>query len=81
MAQASRVPDEDLAIIGTTIKKLRGEQGRRVGDFAADVGISRRHLSYIEHGHGRASVAIYGRIAQALDVPLDRILGQRVGAA
>ena len=72
MAQATT----DLEKVATTVRRLRAERGLRQKELAevADIGV--RTLATVELGESLASDATYGRIANALGVPLAELLGE-----
>lgn len=66
----------DLAQVATTVRRLRAERGLRQYQLAeaADVGV--RTLATVELGEALVSETTYGRIANALGVPLAELLGE-----
>lgn len=60
--------DRDPALVrfGSEVREARERAGKRQGEFAAEIGISRQHLTNVETGRRRAAPAIYWRIANAL---------------
>lgn len=62
--------DRDPALVrfGSEVRSARERAGKRQGEFAAEINISRQHLTNVEIGRRRARPAIYWRIANALDI-------------
>ncbi|MEO7152779.1 MAG: helix-turn-helix transcriptional regulator [Burkholderiaceae bacterium] len=56
--------------VGPLLREWRTRRGRSQLDLALDVGVSQRHLSFIETGRSRPSPAMLTAIAQTLEVPL-----------
>jgi transcriptional regulator with XRE-family HTH domain len=57
------------------VRRLRAEQGMSKSELAKKAGVGRNTIGRIE-SHGRAVDFTYGRIAQALGVPLAQLLGE-----
>ncbi len=60
--------------IGSTLRRLRLEQGRTLRDLARDSAVSLPYLSEIERGRKEASSEILESLSRALDVPLESVL-------
>ena len=56
--------------VGAILRHWRSSRRRSQMDLALDVGVSTRHLSFIETGRARPSPAMLEALAGALDVPL-----------
>lgn len=56
--------------IGTLLRQWRQRQRRSQLDVALSVGVSARHLSFVETGRSRPSRSLLLRLASHLDVPL-----------
>lgn len=56
--------------VGADLREWRTRRRRSQMDLAFDVGVSTRHLSFIETGRARPSPAMLDALADALDVPL-----------
>ncbi len=56
--------------LGTLIRQWRAMRGRSQLQLALDLGVSQRHVSFVESGRSGASRALLLGIARALDVPL-----------
>jgi transcriptional regulator with XRE-family HTH domain len=56
--------------VGEDLRDWRTRRRRSQMDLALDVGVSTRHLSFIETGRARPSPAMLEALADALDVPL-----------
>jgi len=64
----------DAIAVGRRIRALRAERGMRLAELAEKVGRAPSQLSMIENGHREPRLSMLRAIAQALDVPLDRLL-------
>lgn len=58
------------AAIGDLLKEWRARRRRSQMDLALDVGVSTRHLSFVETGRSRPSPELVLALAHHLDVPL-----------
>jgi len=58
------------APIGTLVKEWRSQRRRSQMDLAHEVGVSTRHLSFVETGRSRPSPELVLALADHLDVPL-----------
>ncbi|MEB0113539.1 helix-turn-helix transcriptional regulator [Variovorax sp. RTB1] len=56
--------------VGALLRDWRSRRGRSQMDLALDVGVSTRHLSFIETGRSRPSPAMLEALTGALEVPL-----------
>ena len=56
--------------VGSLLRQWRGARGRSQLELAMDMGVSQRHISFVESGRSAPSRALLLGIAQALDVPL-----------
>lgn len=56
--------------VGAILRDWRSRRRRSQMDLALDVGVSTRHLSFIETGRARPSPAMLDALAGALEVPL-----------
>lgn len=56
--------------IGDLLRSWRGRRRRSQMDLALDVGVSTRHLSFVETGRSRPSPELVMALAEHLDVPL-----------
>lgn len=56
--------------VGPLLRDWRGRRRRSQMDLALQVGVSTRHLSFIETGRARPSPAMLDALATALEVPL-----------
>lgn len=64
-----RFPDPFAAQIGERIRQLRGEKNMSLIELSRVSGISRGHLSDIEHGKVVMTIGTLGSLAGALHVP------------
>ena len=58
--------------IGPLMRDWRTRRGRSQLDLSLDVGVSTRHLSFVETGKSRPSPELVLAVAEHLDVPLRR---------
>lgn len=58
------------ALVGTALREWRTRRRLSQMELALDVGVSTRHLSFIETGRSRPSAPMLLALAQRLDVPL-----------
>jgi DNA-binding XRE family transcriptional regulator len=65
------MPRTGIRLDGTKIRRLRENKGVMFSDFAADLGISKSHLSKIELGQGGCSARISGKIARLLETTVE----------
>jgi transcriptional regulator with XRE-family HTH domain len=63
-------------VVGINIKRWRLERGLSQEDVAHRVGIDLSYFGQIERGKRNPTIAVLGRIADALDAPLVRFLDQ-----
>ena len=56
--------------LGALLRQWRDTRGRSQLDLAMDLGVSQRHVSFIESGRSSPSRALLLGVANALDVPL-----------
>jgi transcriptional regulator with XRE-family HTH domain len=56
--------------VGKILREWRSRRRRSQMDLALDVGVSTRHLSFIETGRARPSPAMLDALSGALDVPM-----------
>lgn len=56
--------------LGVLLRQWRDTRGRSQLDLAMDMGVSQRHISFIESGRSSPSRALLLGVANALDVPL-----------
>ncbi len=68
--RSKRLPDDAPHPLGDLLRQWRARRGRSQLDLAVDIGVSQRHLSFIESGRSDPSRALVLGLAQALDVPL-----------
>lgn len=59
-----------VAGVGPLVKEWRARRSRSQMDLALDVGVSTRHLSFVETGKARPSAELVLALAHHLDVPL-----------
>ena len=56
--------------IGTLLRDWRKKYGRSQLELSLDVGVSQRHISFIESGRSAPSRAMLMALAQSLNIPL-----------
>lgn len=61
-------------VVGINIRRWRLERGLSQEDVAHRVGIDLSYFGQIERGKRNPTIAVLGRIADALDTPLVRFL-------
>lgn len=62
------------AKVGERIRKLRESRGMNITEFAAHTGLSRGHLSEIEHGKREPGLLTLQIIAAGLDTTMSALL-------
>jgi transcriptional regulator with XRE-family HTH domain len=71
---AADAPATELTV-GRRLKRLRADDGRSLRELAADCGLSASHISAIERGLSRPSVATLQRLCAALGSSIVDVLG------
>ena len=56
--------------VGTLVREWRGRRHRSQLDLALEIGVSARHLSFVETGRAKPSPELVIALAEGLDVPL-----------
>ena len=56
--------------VGPLLRDWRVRRRRSQLDLSLDVGVSARHLSFVETGRSRPSAGLVLRLAEQLEVPL-----------
>ena len=64
----------DYFTIGQQIRKYRKAHGLSQEQLAEEIGISVTHMSHIETGNTKLSLAVFAKIASVLDVQTDVLL-------
>jgi len=59
--------------LGNALRRLRGEAGLTQAELAGAIGVSRKTINTVENGVFVPSTVLALRLAQALDVPFERI--------
>ena len=74
--EADLAVEDLLARVGDRVRKARELKGlpRRV--ISETSGVSMRYLAQLEAGEGNISIGLLKRVALALDMPLDWLLGE-----
>lgn len=68
--KTQRLPADATHPLGDLLRQWRGRRGLSQLQLAGEVGVSQRHLSFIEVGRSEPSRALVLGLAQALGVPL-----------
>ena len=66
--------DEISQKLGENLKKIRLEKKMSQGDICRALGVDRGYISNLESGKRNPTLATIKRIADALDVSVDRLL-------
>lgn len=80
MTNASAPGDPALVQFGLEVKTARVRAGKKAGEFANEVGISRTYYHAIEAGSAHASDEYYWRIANALDLNPAAVVREQVAS-
>ncbi len=82
MTLAPRLADQNgyLAQLGERVREERARRGMTRKILARDAGLSERYLAQLEGGKGNISIALLRRVAEALNQPLARLVGDEPGA-
>lgn len=60
--------------LGANIKKIRTQKGMSQGDICRALNMDRGYMSAIENGKKNITIQQLERLAQALDVSVDKLL-------
>src|SRR5688572_9565227 len=66
---------EFLHLFGDRIRSERDRRGMSRKALARQAGMSERYISQIESGKGNISILLLRQLAEALDLPLIRLIG------
>lgn len=80
MTNAQEPRDSALVQFGSAVRAARVKAGKRQGEFAGEVGISRKHLANIEFGRDCVSDPIYWRVANALELDASAVVREQVAS-
>lgn len=69
----SRKPIEADLVVGANVRKLRGERGLTLQEFASQLGMSHQQLQKYETGSNRVSAGVLYMMARAFSVPIDAL--------
>lgn len=69
-----------LNVLGSNIKKFTSKRGITAKELATKVGVSETHLSYISNQKRTPSLDLIEKIAEALEVTVDRLTGEAVSS-
>ena len=64
-------------IVGENIRKVRLERGLSQEEVAHRVGIVSSYYGQIERGRRNPTIGVLGRVADALEVPLAKLVERR----
>src|ERR1700732_1513058 len=67
--------DDYLGRLGERVREERARRGMTRRILARDSGLSERYLAQLESGKGNLSIKLLRRVADALNLPLPRLLG------
>ncbi len=67
--------EKDLKIVYENIRKIRAMKGLEQEYLCNELNITQKHLSRIENGHVDISLSMLYKIAKALDVKVNVLLG------
>ena len=59
---------------GANLKKIRQEKNMSQGDICRSLGVDRAYISNLESGKRNPTLATIKRLADALGVPVDKLL-------
>ena len=81
MTTGARIPNPDgyLAHLGERVREERARRGMTRKILARDSGLSERYLAQLEGGKGNISIALLRRVADALNQPMARLVGDEAG--
>jgi XRE family aerobic/anaerobic benzoate catabolism transcriptional regulator len=63
-----------LQLLGQRVRRARAKRGMSRKILASDSGLSERYLAQLEAGTGNASIIVLRQIAEAMDIPLARLV-------
>jgi XRE family transcriptional regulator, aerobic/anaerobic benzoate catabolism transcriptional regulator len=63
-----------LRLVGERVREARARRGMTRKTLARDSGVSERYLAQLEAGQGNPSVLVLLEIAQALDLPIEKLV-------
>ncbi|MGH7030045.1 MAG: helix-turn-helix transcriptional regulator [Stellaceae bacterium] len=69
-----------LAHLGERVREERARRGMTRKILARDAGLSERYLAQLESGRGNVSIALLRRVAEALNQPVARLVGDEPSA-
>jgi transcriptional regulator with XRE-family HTH domain len=68
------MPNEIVKVVGTNLKRLRGEQALSLSDLARSSGVAKATLSALEGGRGNPTLETLSALAAALQVPMGDLI-------
>ena len=78
---ADRDGDDQLCQLGERVREERARRGMTRKLLARDSALSERYLAQLEAGKGNISIKLLRRVADALNVPLPRLIGEPPGGS
>ena len=75
MNRRSLPPPSEPPRVGSTLATLRAARGLSLDELSRQAGVSKSMLSQIERNQANPTVAVVWRLANALGVPLNQLLG------
>jgi DNA-binding transcriptional regulator YiaG len=73
-ADYEEMPNTLFVTLGQRIRKLRERKGMSITEFSAHLGISRQHLSGVEHGKTEVGLVNLQAIADELGTSMSALL-------
>ena len=68
------MPNEIVKVVGTTLRRLRAEQGLSLSDLARTSGVAKATLSALEGGRGNPTLETLSALAAALQIPMGDLI-------
>lgn len=71
---AFAMSNEIVAVLGSTVRRVRAEQGLSLSDLARASGVAKATLSALEGGRGNPTLETLSALAAALEIPMGDLL-------
>jgi transcriptional regulator with XRE-family HTH domain len=68
------MPNEIVKVVGTNLRRLRGEQSLSLSDLARSSGVAKATLSALEGGRGTPTLDTLSALAAALQIPMGDLI-------
>lgn len=68
------MPNEIVKVVGTNLRRLRGEQGLSLSDLARTSGVAKATLSALEGGRGNPTLETLSALGAALQIPMGDLI-------